>query len=217
MKPDWDWFMGAVRDSVAGVPVPSVTFEGSITRDPYRVLIATLISLRTRDDVTGPAAERLFELADTPAAVVELGPERVSRAIFPANYHPTKAARIVEVSGILIEKHGGVVPADMESLLALPGVGRKTANLVLTEGFDMDAICVDTHVHRIPNRVGLIRTKHATETEMILRRELPVRYWKEINRILVPFGQSICLPVSPRCSMCPLLSGCARQFAGPSR
>jgi len=214
---DWDWFMSRVRAAVEGGRELSVTAQGRITSDPYRVLVATLISLRTRDEVTEKAAERLFILADSPRKMVELGVSAVSGAIFPANYYPTKAARIVDVSRLIIERHGGVVPADMGALLALPGVGRKTANLVLTEGFDMDAICVDTHVHRIPNRFGLITTTTPLNTENALRKDLPVVYWKEINRVLVPFGQTVCTPVSPRCSVCPLSSGCLMRFYGPSR
>jgi len=216
-RAEWDWFMAGVRVAVAGLPELSVTAQGRVTSDPYRVLVATLISLRTRDEVTGAAAERLFALASTPADMVRLGPDAVSRAIFPANYHPTKAARIVEVSRLLLERHGGIVPSSMDELLALPGVGRKTANLVLTEGWDIDAICVDTHVHRIPNRFGLITTRDPAATEAVLRATLPLEYWKEINRILVPFGQSVCTPVSPRCSICPVAARCRRRFDGRSR
>ncbi len=216
-RDDWDWFMDRVRDAVAGSRELSVTAQGRVTGDPYRVLVATLISLRTRDEVTEASAARLFSLASTPAAMVELGAPAVSRAIFPANYHPTKAARIVEVSRLILERHGGQVPSTLDELLALPGVGRKTANLVLSEGWDIDAICVDTHVHRIPNRFGLVATRDPGETEAVLRRRLPLKYWKEINRILVPFGQAVCTPVSPRCSTCPLAGRCGRFFSGPSR
>ncbi len=213
----WDWFMDGVRAAIADVPGPAVSMNGAITSSPFKVLVATLISLRTRDQVTGPASERLFALADSPEAMIALGAPAVSAAIFPANFHPTKAERIVEVSRLLIERHAGQVPADMDALLALPGVGPKTANLVLAEGFGIDAICVDTHVHRIPNRVGLIDTRDPVQTEEVLRSRLPLKYWKEINRILVPFGQSVCTPVSPKCSICPLIEGCARRFKGPSR
>ena len=217
MKPDWDWFMSSVRQAVSTAPVPSVTIEGTLTSDPFRVLVATLISLRTRDDVTATASKRLFELADDPAGIVALGFEKVAQAIYPANYQPTKARRIGEVSRILLDKHEGRTPDSMDELLALPGVGRKTANLVLTEGFDVDAICVDTHVHRIPNRVGLSSTRDPVATEMTLRKELPVHYWKKINRILVPFGQITCMPVSPKCSSCILSERCRKDFDGPSR
>lgn len=213
----WDWFMDRVRAAVADVPGPAVSMNGQITSSPFKVLVATLVSLRTRDQVTGPASERLFALADSPQSMIALGAPAISAAIFPANYHPTKAERIVEVSSLLVERHGGQVPADMDALLALPGVGPKTANLVLAEGFGIDAICVDTHVHRIPNRVGLIDTRDPVMTEDVLRRRLPLKYWKEINRILVPFGQAVCTPVSPKCSTCPLVKGCARRFKGPSR
>lgn len=216
-REEWDWFMSRVRLAVDGTPELSVTAQGRITSDPYRVLVATLISLRTRDEVTGAVARRLFALASDPAAMVELGVDAISRAIFPANYYPTKAERIVGVSRLILDRHGGRVPSSMDELLALPGVGRKTANLVLIEGYDLDAICVDTHVHRIPNRFGLVTTRDPARTEDVLRARLPVEYWKEINRVLVPFGQAVCTPVSPRCSACPLAARCLKRFGGPSR
>jgi endonuclease-3 len=214
---EWDWFIGQVRPAVENFPVPSVTEAAGQWRDPFKILIATLISLRTRDEVTAAAAHRLFAVAATPEAIIALGEAAVSKLILPANYHVTKASKIVRISEIIRDDFGGRVPDDLEVLKSLPGVGPKTANLVLSEGFDIDAICVDTHVHRIPNRFGLIATRNPVETEKVLREKLPVRYWKDINRLLVPFGQIICTPVSPRCSICPISERCARLFDGKSR
>ena len=216
-REEWDWFMERVGVSAENGRELAVTAQGRITSDPFRVLIATLISLRTRDEVTETSAERLFEMASTPARMVEIGADAVARAIFPANYYPTKAGRIVAVSRILLERFDGSVPSTIQELLSLPGVGRKTANLVLSEGFGIDAICVDTHVHRIPNRFGIIETRDPAATEEALRRNLPIEYWIRINRELVPFGKSICTPTSPRCSICPLAARCSRVFKGPSR
>jgi endonuclease III len=190
---------------------PIVTFIAVQTRDPFRVLIACLLSLRTKDETTGPAALRLFALADTPAAMLRLTPQQIEHAIYPVGFYRTKARAILDICRDLLEKHGGRVPADMEALLALKGVGRKTANLVLTQGFAQHAICVDTHVHRISNRWGYVRTKTPEQTEMALRQRLPRRYWIEYNDLLVAFGQTICKPTSPLCeSRCPVQRYCPR-------
>jgi endonuclease-3 len=181
--------------------------------DPFRVLIACLLSLRTKDETTGPAAARLFALADTPEALRGLRP----RAIYPVGFYRTKARVLREVSRDLIERFGGRVPDDIDALLTLKGVGRKTANLVVTQGFNKPGICVDVHVHRISNRWGYVTTRTPEETETALRARLPRRYWIGYNDLLVSFGQNICLPVSPHCTRCPLRPGCPRHGVRHSR
>jgi endonuclease-3 len=180
------------------------------SRDPFRVLIACLISLRTKDAVTAEASARLFRLARTPRAMVRLPAARIARAIYPAGFYRTKARTIKGLCRTLLAEHGGKVPDDLERLLRLKGVGRKTANLVLTVGYGKPGICVDTHVHRISNRLGIVRTKAPEETEFALRRVLPRRHWIPYNDLLVTFGQNLCKPVSPLCSTCPVEDLCPR-------
>ncbi|HWM76419.1 MAG TPA: endonuclease III [Methylomirabilota bacterium] len=186
-------------------------------RDPFRVLIACLLSLRTKDETTGPAAARLFALADTPEAMRQLPAKRIERAIFPVGFYRTKARVLLGVCRDLLERFAGQVPDDIDRLLTLKGVGRKTANLVVTQGFNKPGICVDIHVHRISNRLGYVKTKNPTETETALRAQLPRRYWIGYNDLLVSFGQNICHPVSPRCSECPVRPRCARVGVTRSR
>ena len=186
-------------------------------RDPFRVLIACLLSLRTKDETTRPAAARLFALADTPEAMLRLPAKRIERAIFPVGFYRTKARVVLGVCRDLLERFGGQVPDDIDQLLTLKGVGRKTANLVVTQGFNKPGICVDIHVHRISNRLGYVKTKNPTETEAALRKQLPRRYWIGYNELLVSFGQNICHPVSPRCSGCPVRPRCARVGVTRSR
>ena len=185
--------------------------------DPFKVLVATMLSLRTKDSTTDEASGRLFSLAITPADMARLPLEHIQQAIYPVGFYKTKARHIIEVSRIITQKHGGRVPAGMAGLLKLPGVGRKTANLVLILGFDKPGICVDTHVHRITNRWGYVTTKTPDETEMVLRKVLPKRHWKEINNLLVPYGQNLCLPISPWCSRCPIAPYCERRGVIRSR
>jgi endonuclease-3 len=178
--------------------------------DPFRVLIACLLSLRTQDTTTAPAAARLFALADTPAAMLRLTARQIERAIYPVGFYRTKARVILDLCRDLLERFGGRVPADLDALLTLKGVGRKTANLVVTLGFNAPGICVDTHVHRISNRLGYVRTRTPDETEMALRAKLPRRFWIGYNDLLVTFGQNVCAPVSPKCSACPVRALCRR-------
>ncbi len=187
------------------------------SRDPFRVLIACLLSLRTKDETTGPASARLFALADTPEEMLQLRPRQIERAIYPVGFYRTKARVVLGISQDLLERFGGQVPASIDALLTLKGVGRKTANLVVTQGFDKPGICVDTHVHRISNRLGYVKTRSPEKTEMALRAKLPRRYWIGYNDLLVSFGQNICLPVSPRCSQCPVRSSCPRVGVKRSR
>jgi endonuclease-3 len=186
-------------------------------RDPFRVLIACLLSLRTKDETTGPAAARLFALADTPESMLRLTPKQIERAIFPVGFYRTKARVILGVCRDLLSRFDGRVPDEIDALLTLKGVGRKTANLVVTQGFNKPGICVDIHVHRISNRLGYVKTRNPGETETALRAHLPRRYWIGYNDLLVSFGQNICQPVSPRCSQCPVRVACARACVTRSR
>jgi len=179
-------------------------------RDPFKILIGCLLSLRTKDETTAPAAARLFALAGTPEEMLVLPAEMIEHAIYPVGFYRTKARTILDLCRTLIERHAGRVPDTIEALLELKGVGRKTANLVLTLGFQKPAICVDTHVHRISNRWGYVRTKNPEQTEFALRRKLPKGYWLVYNDLLVAFGQHLCKPISPQCSRCPITSMCPK-------
>ena len=184
---------------------------------PWAVLVSTILSLRTKDDVTRSASRRLLEKAREPADMLALGLEETARLAYPAGFYRTKAANLQKIAALLLEKHNGQVPADMDALLSLPGVGRKTANLVLTEAFDMYGICVDIHVHRICNRAGWLSTQTPEKTEIALREKLPKKYWKKINGLLVLYGQNICRPVSPFCSRCVIEAHCLRSGVTKSR
>ena len=190
---------------------PVVTLIAVQTSDQFRVLISCLLSLRTKDETTGPAARRLFALATTPQAMLRLSAGDIEKAIYPVGFYRTKARTILEICRTLIERHDGAVPDDLDALLSLKGVGRKTANLVLTQGFSKPGICVDTHVHRISNRWGYVRTTDPHATEMALRRKLPQQYWIVYNDLLVAFGQTLCTPTSPWCSRCPVETYCPKR------
>lgn len=190
--------------------VPVVSLIAQESHDPYRVLISTLLSLRTLDQTTGPAAQRLFALADTPEAMVHLDRQTIERTIYPVGFYRNKAGQILEISQRLLDEFAGRVPDDIDVLTTFNGVGRKTANLVLAEGYGIPAICVDTHVHRISNRWGYLRTKTPLETEMTLRKKLPREYWLVYNPSLVALGQHRCKPTSPMCSQCPVAHLCER-------
>ena len=196
---------------------PVVTFMAQTDDDPFRVLAACILSLRTRDETTAPASARLFARAGTPAALLALPEAELARLIYPVGFYRTKARTLRAICAALLERHGGAVPADLEALLALPGVGLKTANLVLSQAFAVPAICVDTHVHRIPNRWGLVRTRTPEETERALRVAVPRARWIDLNPTLVGFGQTVCQPLSPRCSECPVSTWCARVGVTKSR
>jgi endonuclease-3 len=189
---------------------PAKQLAGKTGKDPFKVLVAALLSSRTKDEVTAKAVERLFKVADTPEKVLKLSEDTIASLIYPVGFYKVKAKRLKELSGVLIERFGGKVPCDLEKLLSLPGVGRKTANLVLARAFNKPAVCVDTHVHRIMNRLGYIRTSSPKETEEVLQSKLPQRYWAEVNGVLVSFGQKVCTPVSPHCSVCPVEKTCRK-------
>lgn len=197
--------------------VPVVTLIALQRKDPFRVLVATVLSLRTKDEVTALAAERLFALADTPKKMAVLPVSVVEKAIYPVGFYKTKAKNILRICQILVEEYGGVVPDDIDTLLRFPNVGRKTANLVLTEGYQKPAVCVDVHNWRILNRLGYTRAKSPFETEMFLRAHLPRKYWVPLNALLVAFGQHCCVPVSPFCSRCPVNMFCERVGVERSR
>jgi endonuclease-3 len=206
---------------------PIVTKMAKTKRDPFRVLIATILSLRTKDACTAEAAARLFALADTPEGLLRIPAATIAKTIYPVGFYNTKARNIHSVCRDLLERFGGRapdtcapdarVPDTIEELLTLQGVGRKTANLVLSQGYGIPAICVDTHVHRITNRWGYVTTRNPEETEMRLRGILPRRYWIILNDLLVTYGQNLCAPVSPWCSRCKLRAFCARIGVARSR
>jgi endonuclease-3 len=187
-----------------------VPIVGRYRHDPYETLISCLLSLRTKDETTAAASGRLFALARSPRAMLKLPQRKIARAIYPVGFYRTKARTILELSRALVKRHRGAVPDSLEELLALNGVGRKTANLVLTLAFRKYGICVDTHVHRISNRWGYVRTRNPDETEMRLRERMPRRHWRTYNDLLVAFGQNLCHPTSPWCSRCPLEHLCGR-------
>jgi len=187
---------------------PVMALIAAEQRDPFKVLIGCILSLRTKDQTTAQASARLFALAGEPAALAACELGTIERAIYPVGFYRTKARAIRDLSADLLARFDGQVPDRIELLLTLKGVGRKTANLVVTQAFGKPGICVDTHVHRISNRWGLVRTKTPEQTEAALRRTLPRRYWLEFNELLVAFGQTICQPVSPRCSQCPISQDC---------
>jgi endonuclease-3 len=190
---------------------PVVSLVGKRTKDPYKVLISTLISLRTKDEVTEKASSRLFSLADNPYDMLKLTEEEIAKAIYPAGFYRNKAKTIKNISKQIVERYGGKVPDTLEELLSFKGVGRKTANLVLSEGFGKPAICVDIHVHRISNRLGIVKSKNPEETEKQLMEKIPKEHWNRINENLVAFGQTVCKPVSPFCSKCPVSQYCEKH------
>jgi endonuclease III len=196
-----------VKKAVRGFRTPSVTVI-SQKNDPFAVLVSCIISLRTRDEVTEPASARLFKLAKNPAELLKLSKVKIEKAIYPAAFFRNKAQSLKGLCKVLVDDHEGKVPDNMEELLKLKGVGRKTANLTLILGHGKPGICVDIHVHRISNRWGYVQTKSPDETEMALREKLPRRYWKGYNDLLVTFGQNICKPVSPFCGSCSIAETC---------
>ena len=233
-KTNWDaihralekWRKGLHKEREnAGVDKePAVTTVAEhYRRDPWAVLVSTILSLRTKDDVTMETSRRLLEKAPGPKELAGLREDQVARLAYPAGFYRTKAASLKKIAAILLEQYGGEVPSGMDALLALPGVGRKTANLVLIEAFDLPGVCVDVHVHRISNRCGWLcaENRHGSkvpdETEMILREILPKKYWKGINALLVLYGQNLCRPVSPYCSLCVIKNHCKQVGVGKSR
>ncbi len=206
-----------VEEEVGRWRQPAVTRVARSNRDAFRVLISTMLSLRTKDEVTSAASRRLFALAATPQEMLQLSERQIAKAIFPVGFYRTKAANIHAVCKQLVSQFGSRVPSSIDTLITFKGVGRKTANLVVTLGYGRPGICVDTHVHRICNRWGYVRTRTPEETEFTLRRTLPRSYWMRFNSLLVAFGQNCCTPVSPHCSWCRLKPNCARVEVKKSR
>ena len=196
---------------------PIITQISDMGNNPFHILISTILSLRTKDEVTAKAAAKLFGKISNPYDMHKLSKIEIEKLIYPVGFYHRKAESIKQVCHILIEKYHGEVPDSMENLLSLPGVGRKTANLVLVLGFDKDGICVDTHVHRISNRWGYVRTNSPLKTEMTLRKKLPTKFWKIYNDYLVSYGQNICKPISPFCSKCAFKNLCPKIGIEKSR
>jgi endonuclease-3 len=197
-----------LRREVSKWQTPIVTLMAETYESPFRVLISCILSLRTQDSTTAKASHRLFNVADSPKAMLKLTAKKIEKLIYPVGFYKTKAKNILEICRTLINEYEGKVPNEIDELLKLQGVGRKTANLVVTLGYKKPGICVDTHVHRISNRWGYIKTKTPEKTEFALREKLPKQYWIEYNDLLVSFGQHLCRPISPLCSQCPVGKYC---------
>ena len=224
-EPDWDaifknlenWRKKILKETEDTAVTALAAEKNDTPAKAWTVLVSTILSLRTKDEVTRITSRRLLEKAPGPGELLSLGIENVARLAYPAGFYRTKAGNLLKISAILLEKFSGKVPADMDALLSLPGVGRKTANLVLTEAFDMYGICVDIHVHRICNRAGWVSSANPEKTEAALREKLPKKYWKRINGLLVLYGQKTCRPVSPFCSQCVIGGHCKRLGVERSR
>lgn len=212
-----DAIVQTLRQSVAAMELPIVTEISQNRRSPFEVLIATILSLRTKDEVTRFASKRLFERAHTPHQMLSLDDSEIAKLIYPVGFYKTKSKTILEISRVLIRDHDGRVPDNLDDLLCLKGVGRKTANLVITLGYGKLGVCVDTHVHRISNRLGYVKTKTPEQTEMVLRAQLPKQYWIQYNDLLVTWGQNVCKPISPICSKCDISQYCQRVGVTRSR
>lgn len=211
------WAIASLRRQAPHWKTPFVELVASSTKDPFQVLLSCVLSLRTKDETTAEAATRLLGRAPTAQALAGLPEGAIARLIYPVGFYRRKARVLRSLARLLLKHHGGKVPDTMEELLAIDGVGRKTANLVLTRAFGKAGLCVDTHVHWIANRWGYVRTKTPERTEMALHRRLPRRHWIELNGLLVAFGQTICRPLSPLCSRCPLSAACAKREVAKSR
>lgn len=197
--------------------MPIVSHLAESEHDPFVILISTLLSLRTKDEVTAEATDRLLALASTPEEMLKVSRDKIARTIYPVGFYRNKAKTIHHVCRELIDRFNSRVPDDLDELLSIKGIGRKTANLVITLAYGKDGICVDTHVHRISNRLGYVTTKSPDETEMALRDKLSRRYWIIYNTLLVFFGRKTCKPVSPVCSTCPIRKYCDRTGVTVSR
>jgi endonuclease III len=206
-----------LRENLKFWELPIVTHLSETDHDPFEILISTLLSLRTKDEVTAVATARLFRLAQSPAEMLQLPEAAIIEAIYPVGFYHNKTRTIHYICRELIDRYRGRVPDEIDELLTLKGVGRKTANLVVSLGFGKPAICVDTHVHRISNRLGYVSTKTPEQTEQALRSKLPMPYWMDYNTLMVAFGRHICRPISPRCSRCPVFGCCDRENVTKSR
>jgi len=214
---DIDRAVPLLAERVKDLQTPIVDLVQAQTREPWKVLVATILSARTNDITTAEAVKKLFKRVDSLEKLAKLPLKTIERLIFPVGFYRNKAKYLKQLHGALTELFDGVIPDDVESLIKLPGVGRKTANLVVAVGFGKPAICVDTHVHRIMNIWNYVHTKTPLETEMALRKKLPEQYWITINSILVAYGQSVCRPVSPHCDACVISSLCPKQGVKPRK
>lgn len=206
---DIDKIMKELLKVTKNMPMPVVTEIKLVTnRDAYKILISTMLSLRTKDSTTRDASMRLFEKAGNPKDMLKLSEEEIAKLIYPVGFYRVKAKNILEVSQTIIDDYNGKVPDEIDELLKLRGVGRKVANLVVTEAFDKYGICVDTHVHRISNRFGYVSTKKPEQTEFALRKKLPKKYWRVYNDTLVIYGQNLCKPINPLCNQCSVSKYC---------
>jgi len=209
--------MGRVAKALAAAHPDNELFVDTHGPDPYRILVGCILSLRTKDDVSYPATERLFATAHTPEEMLRLEAGTIAKLIYPVGFYRRKSIQILEISRRLLAENGGRVPDTIDELLTLPGVGRKTANLTVTLGYGRPGICVDTHVHRISNRLGWVATRTPEQTEMRLRQIMPRRLWIPINELMVRHGQRVCHPTSPKCSMCAIARECGRVGVARSR
>lgn len=196
---------------------PAIELMAQNDRDPFKILVSTILSLRTKDEVTLKASKKLFNVVSTAEELSSMTQEEIEKLIYPVGFYRNKAKILKDMSYILIEKFNGKVPDNLEDLLSIKGVGRKTANLVLSAGYGKPAICVDTHVHRISNRLGIVRTKSPEKTEFELMKIVPKHLWKDINKIFVAFGQTICKPIKPKCEECPINIYCEAKDGYLSR
>jgi endonuclease III len=199
-----------VRTAVEKYDLPVLEKFNEMTQDPYWVLISCILSLRAKDETTEKVARALYAAAPTPLQVLKIPVKKMEKIVYRSGFYKVKARNVLNITRIILEKYGGKVPDNIDELLTIKGVGRKTANLVVTVAFNKPGICVDTHVHKISNRWGYVRTKNPDETEMRLREILPQEYWIKYNLWLVLFGQNICLSVSPWCSKCPVSKDCPK-------
>jgi len=207
---DIDIVLTRLQEHFYSVKTPVVDLIQIKTEDPFKVLVATILSARTKDETTSKAAEKLFTKVQKPEDLENIPLDELDALITPVGFHRVKAKHLKELPKVLKEKFGGIIPAEIDELLELPGVGRKTANLVRAVAFQKPAICVDVHVHRICNRWGYIKTRTPLETEMTLRQKLPLKYWLNFNSYLVAFGQNLCTPRKPKCEKCPIAEFCKR-------
>jgi len=207
---DIDIVLTRLQEHFYSVKTPVVDLIQIKTEDPFKVLVATILSARTKDETTAKAAEKLFTKVQKPEDLENIPLDELDALITPVGFHRVKAKHLKELPKVLKAKFGGIIPAEIDELLELPGVGRKTANLVRAVAFQKPAICVDVHVHRICNRWGYIKTKTPLETEMTLRQKLPLKYWLNFNSYLVAFGQNLCTPRKPKCEKCPISEFCKR-------
>ncbi|MCV6608163.1 MAG: endonuclease III [Campylobacterales bacterium] len=209
--------MGVLKEEYPKWEAPVVTLIAELTNDPYKVLFSTILSLRTKDEVTEVASKRLFGLAPNIDELVKLDIETLEKTIYPVGFYKNKAKQIVEIAKTIQTKYNKKIPDTIDELLKFKGVGRKTANLVVSLGHNKEAMCVDIHVHRITNRMDFLRTKTPDDTEFAIRKKVKPTYWRDINDVLVGFGQTICRPVSPYCSKCPVEESCPKKGVGKRR